>query len=156
MLMDAANGIGGAALVWMLHQEELLGAASELYDLRPKKPQFAPKARSVIYLYMGGGPSTIDMFDPKPILKKYDGQDSPVKVSGRRLGLSQKIMASPWEFKQYGASGRWVSELMPNFATVVDHTTFLRGLSTDRVDHSTAQFTAMTGRGVAGFPSMGA
>jgi uncharacterized protein (DUF1501 family) len=104
---------------------------------------------------MGGGPSTVDMFDYKPVLEKYNGQDSPTKVSGRRLGGSQKVMASPWKFKQYGQSGRWVSELMPNFAKVVDHTTFLRAVSTDRVDHSTAQFSALTGRGIAGFPSIG-
>jgi len=150
MLRDAATGFGSTALLWLLHQDQ-----ARAYDLRPKQPNFPPKVKSVIYLYMGGGPSTIDMFDPKPILKKYDGQDSPTKVEGRRLGGSQKVMASPWEFKQYGASGRWVSELMPNFAKVVDHTTFLRAVSTDRVDHSTAQFTALTGRGIAGFPSIG-
>ena len=152
MLRQAATGFGSTALLWMLHQEQL---RAEAYDLRPKKPNFAPKVKSVIYLYMGGGPSTIDMFDPKPVLKKYDGQDSPAKVVGRRLGGSQKVMASPWEFKQYGESGRWVSELMPNFAKVVDHTTFLRAVTTDRVDHSTAQFSALTGRGIAGFPSIG-
>jgi len=150
MLRDAASGFGSMALFWLLHQDKL-----QAYDLRPKKPDFAPKVKSVIYLYMGGGPSTIDMFDPKPVLKKYDGQDSPTRVSGRRLGVSQKVMASPWEFKQYGESGRWVSELAPHFAKVVDHTTFLRAVTTDRVDHSTAQFTALTGRGVAGFPSIG-
>lgn len=156
MLRDAASGFGNMALFWLLHQDQMPAASTaRSYDLRPKKPAFAPKVKSVIYLYMGGGPSTIDMFDPKPVLKKYDGQDSPTRVSGRRLGLSQKIMASPWEFKQYGESGRWVSELMPNFAKVVDHTTFLRAVTTDRVDHSTAQFTALTGRGVAGFPSIG-
>jgi len=150
MLRDAASGFGSMALFWLLHQDKL-----QAYDLRPKKPDFAPKVKSVIYLYMGGGPSTIDMFDPKPVLKKYDGQDSPTRVTGRRLGVSQKVMASPWEFKQYGESGRWVSELAPHFAKVVDHTTFLRAVTTDRVDHSTAQFTALTGRGVAGFPSIG-
>src|SRR5262249_5047937 len=93
-------------------------------------------------------------FDPKPVLKKYDGQESPTKVEGRRLGGSQKVMASPWEFKQHGQSGRWVSELMPNFAKVVDYTTFLRAVTTDRVDHSTAQFTALTGRGSGGSPSI--
>ena len=153
MLRDAANGIGGAALAWMLHQEQLWGAAP--YDLTPKKPDFPAKAKSVIYIYMGGGPSTVDMFDYKPILEKYDGQDSPTKVSGRRLGGSQKVMASPWKFKQYGEAGRWVSELLPNFAKVVDQPTFLRAVTTDRVDHSTAQFSALTGRGIAGFPSIG-
>jgi len=155
ILREAATGFGGAALAWMLHQDSLRAEQPRTYDLRPRKPDFAPKVKSVIYLYMGGGPSTIDMFDPKPLLKKYDGQDCPTKVEGRRLGGSQKVMASPWEFKQYGQSGRWISTLMPHMAQVIDHTTFLRGLTTDRVDHSTAQFSALTGRGIAGFPSIG-
>ena len=157
ILREAAGGFGSAALLWMLHQEGLTAqeTSPRSYDLRPRRPDLPPKIKSVIYLYMGGGPSTIDMFDPKPILKKYDGQDCPTKVEGRRLGGSQKVMASPWQFKQYGQSGRWVSELMPNMAQVIDYTTFLRGLTTDRVDHSTAQFTALTGRGIAGFPSIG-
>lgn len=153
MLRQAATGFGHAALLWLLHQDR--AKAAPAYDLRPKTPHFAPRAKSVIYLYMGGGPSTIDMFDPKPLLARYDGQDSPVKVVGRRLGASQKVMASPWKFRQYGDSGRWVSELMPNFARVVDHTTFLRAVTTDRIDHSTAQFSALTGRGIAGYPSIG-
>jgi hypothetical protein len=158
MLRDAASGFGSTALLWMLHQEGLRAnqAAGPAFDLLAKKPHFPPKVKSVIYLYMGGGPSTIDMFDPKPVLEKYDGQNSPVPLSGRRINVSQKVMASPWKFKQYGESGRWVSELMPNVAQIIDHTTFLRSVTTDRVDHSTAQFTSLTGRGIAGFPSIGA
>ena len=73
MLSDAASGFGTAALGWILHQQQLLGAApSQVHDLRPKKPHLTPKAKSVIYLYMGGGPSTIDMFDPKPVLNMTD------------------------------------------------------------------------------------
>jgi hypothetical protein len=157
ILREAATGFGGTALLWMLHQDRMRAAQTQArsYDLRPRKPDLLARAKAVIYLYMGGGPSTIDMFDPKPLLKKYDGQECPTKVEGRRLGGSQKVMASPWQFEQYGESGRWVSELMPNMARVIDHTTFLRGLTTDRVDHSTAQFTALTGRGIAGFPSIG-
>ena len=159
MLRDAATGFGSTALLWMLHQERLSAApmvGPRANDLLPKKPDFAPKIKSVIYLYMGGGPSTVDMFDAKPVLAKYDGQDAPMHLEGRRLGGSQKVMASPWQFKQYGQSGRWVSELLPNFANIVDHVTILRSVSTDRVDHSTAQFTAVTGRGIAGYPSIGA
>jgi len=159
MLRQAASGFGSTALLWLLHQERLRAgeaAPHHSYDLSPKVPVFPPKVKSVIYLYMGGGPSTIDMFDPKPVLERYDGQDAPVRLEGRRLNGSQRVMASPWKFAQYGESGRWVSELMPNFAKVVDHTTFLRSVTTDRVDHSTAQFSALTGRGIAGFPSIGA
>src|SRR5690242_15187385 len=110
ILRDAAGGFGGMALSWMLHQDQAhANTAPRVYDLKPRKPDFPAKVKSVIYLYMGGGPSTLDMFDAKPILKKYDGKDSPTVVSGRRLGTAQKIMASPWEFKQYGQTGRWVS-----------------------------------------------
>src|SRR5579864_9365852 len=97
MLRDAVTGFGGAALLWMLHQDRLRAEPhAPSYDLRAKKPDFPPKVKSVIYLYMGGGPSTIDMFDPKPALKQYDGKDCRTKVEGRRLGGSQKVMASPW------------------------------------------------------------
>src|SRR5262249_16820545 len=72
ILRDAATGIGGTALLWMLQQDRLRAEQPRAYDLRAKKPDFAPREKSVIYLYMGGGPSTIDMFDPKPLLKKYD------------------------------------------------------------------------------------
>jgi hypothetical protein len=155
MLREAGGGLGATALLWMLQQDRMQAEASRSYDLRPQKPHFAPKVKSVIYLYMGGGPSTVDMFDHKPALKKYDGKDSPLAVTGRRVGGSQKVMASPWAFKQYGETGRWVSELMPNFAQVIDQPTFIRSVTTDRVDHSTGQFVALTGRGIAGFPSIG-
>jgi Protein of unknown function (DUF1501) len=154
MLREAATGFGGTALLWMLHQER--ARAETVHSLAVKKPHHEPKVKSVIYLYLGGGPSTIDMFDPKPVLKKYDGQNAPLQITGRRLNGGQIVMASPWQFKQYGQSGRWVSELMPHCAQVVDQMTFLRSVTTDRVDHSTAQFTSLTGRGVAGFPSLGA
>src|SRR5580700_5114332 len=82
ILRDAATGFGSTALIWMLQQERLRAEQPRTYDLRPRKPDLPAKAKSVIYLYMGGGPSTIDMFDPKPLLKKYDGQDCPTKVDG--------------------------------------------------------------------------
>jgi hypothetical protein len=125
------------------------------YNLLAKKPHFAPKAKSVIFIYMGGGPSTIDMFDPKPALRKHDGQDAPFEIKGRALNGSQRVMASPFAFKPYGQSGREVSDLLPHFSNVVDDVAFLRSMTTDRIDHSTAQFTFVSGRGIAGFPSIG-
>src|SRR5262249_32658869 len=77
------------------------------------------------------------------------------EIKGRALNGSQQIMASPWSFKKYGQSGRAVSELLPNFAQAVDNVSFIRSMTTDRIDHSTAQFTFATGRGVTGFPSLG-
>ena len=133
-----------------------VGIAKErIYDLKPKPPHFAPKAKRVIFIYIGGGPSTIDMFDPKPALMKYDGKPAPFEIKGRALNGSQQIMASPWKFTDCGESGRQVSDLLPYFQKVVDKVTFVRSMTTDRIDHSTAQFTFVTGRGFTGFPSIG-
>ena len=95
------------------------------------------------------------MFDPKPALMKYDGKPAPFEIKGRALNGSQQIMASPWKFKDCGESGRQVSDLLPHFQKVVDKVTFVRSMTTDRIDHSTAQFTFVTGRGFTGFPSIG-
>lgn len=145
-LKEVALGFGGLALGSMM-----AGAAG----LNPRKPHFAPKAKNVIFIYIGGGPSTIDMFDPKPLLRKHDGKPAPFEIKGRALNGSQQIMASPWEFTRSGKSGREISNLLPHFQKVVDQVTFVRSMQTDRIDHSTAQFTFVTGRGFTGFPAIG-
>src|ERR1700719_4498808 len=146
------------ALNSMLQTERAFGAESAMpaaYDLRPKLPHFPARAKNVIFIYIGVGPSTIDMFDPKPALLKYDGQPAPFEIKGRALNGSQQIMASPWPFTKCGQSGREVSNLLPHFQKVVDKVTFVRSMTTDRIDHSTAQFTFVTGRGATGFPAIG-
>src|SRR5215217_8025069 len=160
MIREAAGGYGALALGWMLQQDAASAASTGKstaapFDLRPKQPHFAAKAKRAIFIYISGGPSTIDMFDPKPGLAKYDGKPAPFEIKGRALNGSQQIMASPWAFSRHGQSGRAVSELMPNFANVVDEVAFIRSMTTDRIDHSTAQFTFVTGRGITGFPSLG-
>ncbi len=159
-LRETAGGLGSVALGWMLNQGGALAAESEsvkgkIFDLKPKQPHFPAKARNVIFIYISGGPSTIDMFDPKPELLKYNGKPAPFEIKGRALNGSQQIMASPWAFKQHGQSGRPVSELLPSFAKVVDDVAFVRSMTTDRIDHSTAQFSFVTGRGITGFPTIG-
>jgi hypothetical protein len=148
-LQEVALGFGGLAL------SSILSASEQTHDLRPRKPHFAPKAKNVIFIYIGGGPSTIDMFDPKPVLAKYDGKPAPFEIKGRALNGSQQIMASPWAFTKCGQSGRDVSNLLPHFQKVVDKVSFVRSMQTDRIDHSTAQFTFVTGRGITGFPALG-
>ena len=159
-MQEAAIGFGAMAVNSMLQQERLFAAESamakeRIYDLKPKAPHFAAKAKRVIFIYIGGGPSTIDMFDPKPALMKYDGKPAPFEIKGRALNGSQQIMASPWKFTECGESGRQVSDLLPYFQKVVDKVTFVRSMTTDRIDHSTAQFTFVTGRGFTGFPAIG-
>jgi Protein of unknown function (DUF1501) len=158
MLRETAGGLGAIALGSILGPQNSFGASSEAlksYDLSPKQPHFPPRAKNVIFIYISGGPSTIDMFDPKPVLEKYDGKSAPFEIKGRALNGSQQVMASPWAFKRYGQSGRPVSELLPDFAKVVDDVAYVRSMTTDRIDHSTAQFTFVTGRGITGFPSIG-
>src|SRR5437879_12075477 len=125
----------------VLQQRRRLTADSALgkdstYVLKPNMPHFAAKAKRVIFIYIGGGPSTIDMFDPKPVLRKYDGKPAPFEIKGRALNGSQQIMASPWPFTKCGQSGREVSNLLPHFQKVVDKVTFVRSMQTDRIDQS--------------------
>jgi hypothetical protein len=146
MLATVAGGYGALAA-------ESLWANG--YNLRAKQPHFPAKAKRVIFLYIGGGASTIDMYDPKPTLVKYDAKPAPFQIKGRALNGSQQVMASPWEFQRHGQSGRPVSSLLPKFTQVVDKVAFVRSMATDRIDHSTAQFTFVTGRGFSGFPAIG-
>lgn len=157
-LKQAGGGFGALAAGWMMQREGAFaseGAPPSIYDLTPKQPHMAPKAKNVIFIYISGGASTIDMFDPKPMLEKHDGKPAPFEIKGRRINGSQEVMASPWSFKKYGQSGRPVSELLPEFPKVIDDVAFVRSMTTDRIDHSTAQFTFVTGRGFTGFPALG-
>src|SRR5271170_8327189 len=139
-LQDAAVGFGSMALNSILQQQKLYGAKTgakeRFYDLKPKSPMFPATAKRVIFIYVGGGPSTIDMWDPKPALVKYNGKPAPFEIKGRALNGSQQVMASPWKFKDCGESGRQVSDLLPHFQKVVDKVTFVRSMTTDRIDHS--------------------
>src|SRR5579864_7907366 len=160
MLQNVSVGFGAMAANSMLQWDKLYAAESasakeRTYDLLPRKPIFASKAKRVIFIYIGGGASSIDMWDQKPTLVKYDGKPAPFEIKGRALNGSQQIMASPWKFTQCGESGRQISNLLPNFQKVVDKVTFVRAMTTDRIDHSTAQFTFVTGRGFTGFPAIG-
>src|SRR5438874_7981156 len=117
-LQQAAVGFGAMAVNSMFQQERLFAAEAALakerrYDLKPKAPHFAPKAKRVIFIYIGGGPSTIDMFDPKPALMKYDGKPAPLEIKGRALNGSQPIMASSWKFADCGDNGSQFFKLLP-------------------------------------------
>jgi hypothetical protein len=152
MLMRSANGFGAIALAALLAEE---GRAAE-----PKKPglHHPAKAKSVIFLYMDGGPSQIDTFDYKPLLEKHNGKDphSVFKVEPTQFNSIGKVMVSPWKFKQHGACGQWVSELFPHVAKCVDDLAFVRSLTSKFPEHTSANYFLHTGSGVQGRPSMGA
>ena len=149
VLRTAANGFGAVAAEWLLQRD---AKAAKLL------PHFAPKAKSVIFLFMVGAPSSMDLYDPKPALKKYEGQPLPAsfgKVGGQFTDGSNPLLASPWEFKRYGQSGIPISGLIPNIAECVDDICFVRSFYTESVVHAPAMYQVHTGRVLMGFPSMG-
>jgi hypothetical protein len=157
VLVDAAHGFGALALQSLLARE---GRAGERVNpLAAKAPHFAAKAKSVIFLFMVGAPSQMDTFDPKPALKKYEGQRLPEsfgKIQSQFTDGSTPILASPWEFRRYGQCGAPVSSLFPHVAECVDDICFVRSFHTDSVVHAPAMYQVHSGRILMGYPSMGA
>ncbi|MES2697154.1 MAG: DUF1501 domain-containing protein, partial [Verrucomicrobiota bacterium] len=155
-----AGGIGAAALASLL-RPGLLG--SDGAPLALGRTHFAPKAKRVIYLFMHGGPSQLDMFDHKPGLRARHGQNLPDSVRGtnRLTGMTaaQKtfpITSSVFNFAQHGKSGAWVSELLPHTAGVVDDLCIIRSLHTEAINHDPAVTFLQTGHQQPGRPSFGA
>ena len=132
-----------------------LHRTSQSIGLSPRATHHQAKARNVILLYMGGGPSQMDLLDHKPLLKKYDGKPSPFAVDRRNLHNVSRIMASPFSFDRYGETGLEVSELLPHLSTVVDELAVVRSAVTNRIDHGEALLMMHTGRPISGFPTMG-
>jgi len=124
--------------------------------LAPKKPMFTPKAKSIIFLYMYGGPSQIDTFDYKPRMKGMDGKTVAVKTFGRGGHRNQgRIVEPKFAFKQYGQCGKWVSDLFPNLATCVDDIAFLHSMTADSPIHGSAMLQMNTGKILSGSPCIG-
>ncbi|MEM7374411.1 MAG: DUF1501 domain-containing protein [Bacteroidota bacterium] len=162
MLRMAANGFGSLALTGLMHQE-IFGkdAPSKLAGNSPlldQGPHYSPKAKSIIFIFLSGGMSHIDTFDPKPRLIKEHGEDpgKKYKLDPTQFNENGTIMASPWEFRQYGESGIWVSDLFPNIATCVDDIALIRSMYADLPEHANANFIMHTGMSDRGSPSMGA
>ena len=160
-LEQSAAGLGMIALWHLLAQEGR--AASGLPDvnpLKPKPPHFAPKAKNVIFLFMAGGPSQLDLFDPKPSLMKWDGQALPESMS-KNLNLAfikptAKIWPSPRTFQRFGACGTEFSDLIPNVSGCADDICVVRSMYTDQINHHPGQLMMNCGSQLVGRPSMGA
>jgi len=150
-----STGIGGAALASLLQREAV--AAPRTYDLTPKPAQFAPQAQAVIHLFMNGGPSQMDLFDPKPELDKHHGESYFDKIAGEvefpdAAGL---LMRSPFQFAQHGECGTSVSNALPHLAECVDDLAILRGVHTTNLTHELALFQIHSGHTLPGYPSLG-
>jgi hypothetical protein len=150
----ASFGIGGLALA------SLMGDVARAQSL-PSRPNlhFTPKAQRVIYLFMAGAPSQIDLFDPKPALVDHDGEDIPEEfVKGERFAFIKgrpKLLGSPFRFQKHGRSGADISELLPHLAKVADDLTIVRSMQTTQFNHAPAQIFMNTGHQVIGRPSLG-
>ena len=159
MLARSANGFGAAALAAMLAESNTQGAdapgSPKADPFAPKPPQFPAKAKSVIFLFMDGGPSQIDTFDPKPLLEKYHGKPFPAKVEPTQFNNVGNTLASPWKFKKYGQSGLPVSDLFPNVATCADDLAVIRSMTANFSEHTNANYFFHSGHGQQGRPSMG-
>ena len=155
LLGRTATGIGSLALASLLRPGLLGGPAVA--------PHFAPKAKRVIYLFMHGGPSQLDLFDHKPGLRARHGEELPASLRGtqRLTGMTsgQKafpVTASLFQFARHGASGAWVSELLPHTARIVDDLCFIRSMHTEAINHDPAVTLLQTGHQQPGRPSFGA
>src|SRR5438094_8825027 len=161
-LLRSGQGIGGLALASLLDQDGLLAAGCETIPgltspFSPKQPHFQPRAKNVISLFMCGGVSHLDTFDPKPALDKYHGQPLPGEKDIQvQQGYPGPVMRSPYQFKKYGQSGIEVSELFPHTATIVDEIALIRSAVGRSNDHSLSHFEWTTGSVFPRSPRYGA
>jgi hypothetical protein len=155
-IRDSFCGFGGLALACLAREEAACAAAEG--PLAPKPPHFPPRARAVIFLFMAGGPSHLETFDPKPLLNRLDGQPRPAEFGEARYQFIRKdarILGTKRTFRKHGESGIEVSDLFPHLAGCVDDLAIIRSCHGDKVVHSAAQYELFTGRVVPGAPSMG-
>ncbi|TWT52769.1 hypothetical protein Pla22_03950 [Rubripirellula amarantea] len=161
-LWQSGGGFGAAALASMFAGDGFFPTTASASDspyrnpLAPKPPHFAPKAKSVIFLFMYGGPSHIDTFDYKPKMKGMDGKTADVATFGR--GGHKKggrIVEPRWDFKQHGQCGKWVSSLFPHVAEHVDDIAFLHSMTADSPIHGSAMLMMNSGKILSGSPALG-
>ena len=148
-LVQLGGGLGGIAL------STLLAEAAGRYDVTLKKPHFTPRARAVISLFMHGGPSHVDLLDPKPMLKKYDGKAPPAEVADDEK-ITGNLLASPFTFHRHGESGLELSETLPHLGKHADKLAVIRSMFTEHRNHEQALWMMHGGLTVAGRPSLGA
>jgi hypothetical protein len=155
-LTDCLCGTGSLAFASMFAAEQ--ARAARYNPLAPKAPHFPAKAKAFIFLYMAGGPSHIETWDPKPLLNQLDGQKRPAEfgdVKYQNVNSASRLLGSKRTFKKYGQSGIEVSDLFPHQSEIVDELCVLRSMHGDMVVHSAAQYQMMSGRIIPGFPAMG-
>ncbi len=162
MRASAFNLGRAVALPWLLNQDGLLGAPvrPELqptsFDLNPRQPKQPARARAMISLFMIGGPSHMDLFDPKPELTRYHLQKFPGEVKyDNAAEASNKVFGSPWKFSPQGQCGMELSELLPHLGSIADDVCLIRSMHTDVNNHGQSMYALQTGRATPGRPTLG-
>jgi hypothetical protein len=157
LLASVPGGIFGAALASLLARDRAR-AAEPHADLKPRTPHFRAKAKAVIHLFQNGGPSPMDLFDPKPALDRHHGQPYADKLAGEIefVASAGAIMRSPFTFARHGQCGAWVSSAMPHLARVVDDVAFIRSMVTTNITHEPAVYMIQSGKIAPGRPTLGA
>lgn len=159
-----SDGLHGAALAWLLGGDLFSSnpalansALPTVYDLKPKIPHIAPKAKAVIQLFMNGGPSQVDLLDPKPALEKFSGQSPGRDLASQIRAVREAggLMPSPFRFAKHGQAGTAISELLPHLARRVDDIAVVRSMYTTHIAHDFAVFIMQTGRILPGRPTLG-
>ncbi len=158
MLKNSAVGFGHLALLSMLHELRLSARAGEVVDgpLGPREPHFAARAKRMVFLFMKGGPSHVDTFDPKPLLDRDHGKPPPFELPTVTFAKQGNLLRSPWKFQQHGQSGLPVSALFPQVAKHVDDLCILRSLHGTNPAHGGALLKLHTGSDQFVRPSLGA
>ncbi len=166
-LWETGGSFTGVALAGLLAQDGFLARQAVAADgttsfddgsnpLAPKQPHRTPKAKSVIFLFMYGGPSQVDTFDYKPKLYGLDGKTIDVDVKGRGGTRSQgRVVGPKWKFKQHGESGAWVSDLFPHLSTCVDDMAFIKSMYAESPLHGSAMLMMNSGQILSGSPALG-
>ncbi len=158
-LDSCAGGLGIVSLAHLMGLEGLTAAAARS-PMDPQNPHFAPRAKNLIFLFMAGAPSQMDLFDPKPSLRKWHGETLPPSMT-EDLNLAfikptAKVLASPREFSRCGESGIEISDYLPHLQGVADDICLIRSMQTDQVNHHPGQSMLMSGSPLVGRPTVGA
>ena len=160
LLGSAGCGFGSLALAGLMADQQLLAAPVSSAGgpdspLSPRQPHFSSRAKRVIFLFMYGGPSHVDLFDYKPALAKYAGKNVSDVVNNKGARSSGGLFPSPYKFSRHGQSGHWVSDRYPHLSRMIDRTAMLRGVYGHSISHAPALFELNTGMIRTGFPSVG-
>jgi hypothetical protein len=157
---DCGVGLGSIALGKLLSESSVFAAKAGLNPLAPKAPHFTPKAKNVIYLFMAGAPSHLDLFDYKPQLAKFGGTLPPAELlkdyRAAFINPQSKLLAPKFKFAKYGNCGAEIGELLPHLQKIVDDVCFVKSMHTDAFNHAPAQIFMNTGSQQFGRPSLGA